>query len=171
MPALKLSEREKKLAFLTLGFVIFYFVYQFLLIPKSEEAGKLKDRLRGLRLELKVSEGKAKILETIEKTIGVAPERSEAPREERALEVLKNLSQAIAKSGLNLISIRPLLDASEQGLKFSLSCSGKYKNLYDFLLYLHKLRIMVLVNALEVTGGGQSASPVLDIKLTITAYY
>jgi Tfp pilus assembly protein PilO len=170
MPALKISERERTLLIVTIGFVIFYVFYQFLLTPKWDEISRLKDKARAQRLELKVAEGKIKILDAIEKSVGILPERSALSREEKALEVLKLLSQATVKSGLNINFIKPLLEESAQGLKFSLSCSGKYRNFYNFFSILYRLRILVLIDSCDIVSSG-GTTPTLDIRLTLTAYY
>jgi len=168
---IKLSEREKNLAILTLAVFTLYVFLQYLLPPKTNEIERLKDKARNARVELKIAEGKKKILETLEKTSGLIPQRETAvSKEERALEVLKSLSNAITRSKLDLITIKPILDAGTEGTKFNLSCAGSYKNLYDFLMILYKLRTLVLIDALDVTGGG-GAKPVLNISMTLTAYY
>jgi len=167
---IKLSEREKNLAIITLGFLVFYIFYQFLLTPKWNEIDSLKDKARNARVEMKIAEGKKKILEAIEKASGPVLQKTAGSREERALEVLRSLSEAIKKSKLTLISIRPVLDKEAEGSKFNLSCSGTYKNLYDFLMILYKLRIPVMVDALDVAGGGV-AKPILNIQMALTAYY
>lgn len=170
MPSIKLSDREKNLLIVTIGFAVFYVFYQFLLVPKWDEIAKLKDKARNQRLDLKVAESKAKIMGAIERSIGVIPERSELPREEKALEALKLLSQATSRSGLNISFVKPLLEEPGEGLKFSLSCSGKYRNLYNFLYILFQLRILVLVDSMDITSSG-GASPDLDLKITLTAFY
>lgn len=170
MAAIKLSDREKNLLIITVGCVIFYVFYQFLLVPKWDEITSLKDKAREQRLELKMAEGKIKILDAIEKSVGVLPEKSEMSREEKALEVLKLLSQATVKSGLNINFVKPLLEENGEGLKFSLSCFGQYRNLYNFFSILYHLRILVLINALDIVSTGGTA-PDLDIKMTLTAFY
>jgi Tfp pilus assembly protein PilO len=170
MAALKLSDRERNLLILTMGAVIFYVFYQFLLTPKWEEISQTRETARAKRLELKIAEGKIKILQAIEKQAGIIPERSELPREEKALEVLKLISQATDKSGLSLSFVKPLLEESGEGLQFSLSCTGSYKELYNFLFILYRLHILVLINSLDITSSGGTA-PTLDIKVALTAYY
>lgn len=170
MAAIKLSEQERLLAIIALGCVIFYVFFQFLIAPKLAESGKLKNRLRERRLDLDVAERKLKILAAIEKSVGLVPERSAAPREEKALEVLKLLSQATDKSGLNLVFVKPLLEEAGEGLKFNLSCLGSYRELYNFLNILYRLRVLVLIDNLNIVSSG-GREPVLDIKVALTAYY
>ncbi|MDD4178469.1 MAG: type 4a pilus biogenesis protein PilO [Candidatus Margulisbacteria bacterium] len=170
MPSVKLSDRERNLLIVTVGFVIFYLFYQFLLTPVWKEIGKLKDSAREKRLELKVAEGKIRILQAIEKEVGIIPIRTEIPREEKALEALKIISQATAKSGLNISFIKPLLEEGGDGIKFDLSCSGKYKNLYNFLSILFRLRVLVMIDSMDITSSGGS-SPTLDLKISLTTYY
>lgn len=167
---IKLTEREKNLLIITVGCVIFYIFYQFLLVPKWDEIASLKEKARTLRLDLRVAEGKVKILDAIEKSAGVIPEKSELPREDKALEVLKLLSQATVKSGLTINFIKPLLEESSEGLKFSLSCSGNYRSLYTFFYILYHLRILILIDGMDIASSGGPA-PALDIKMALTAFY
>src|SRR3989338_5558503 len=102
MFGIKLSDREMNLAFIILGLLLFYVFSQFLLFPKWDEIGKIKEKARGLRLELKIAEGKIKALEIIEKKIGAIPEKAGMPGGEKTLEILKVLSQITSRSGLNL---------------------------------------------------------------------
>ncbi|KPJ65676.1 hypothetical protein AMJ44_09720 [candidate division WOR-1 bacterium DG_54_3] len=169
MPPIKLSEREQKLAVVTLGFFVFYIFYQFLLTPKWDEIGKLKGKAQNARLELEIAEGKLRILEGLEKRVGAVSVKREIPPEERALETLRALAQATSKSGLNLISIKPMI-GEEKGPKFDLSCSGTYENLYDFLRIMRDLEIMVMIDSLKISGGG-SRKPELDVKIVLTAYF
>jgi Tfp pilus assembly protein PilO len=167
---IKLSDRERNLLIITIGFAVFYVFYQFLLTPKWDEINRLKNTARDQRLEMKIADGKVKILDAIEKSAGLMPERSEMPREEKALEVLRLLSQATVKSGLNINFIKPLLEETGEGLKFSLSCSGKYRNFYNFFQILYRLHILVLIDSLDISSNG-GREPSLDIKLALTAYY
>jgi Tfp pilus assembly protein PilO len=171
MAAVKLSEREKNLLILTLGFAVFYVFYQFLLTPEWDVITRLRETARTKRLELKIAEGKVKIMQAIEKQVGIVPEKYAMPREEKALEVLNMISRATDKSGLKLIFVKPLLEEGGEGLRFSLSCSGSYKQLYDFLFILYRLNILVLIDGLDVKTNGLQNEPVLDIKIGLTAYY
>jgi Tfp pilus assembly protein PilO len=170
MAAIKLSEREKNLMVVTIGALVFYVFYQFLLTPKWDNITRLRETVKEKRLEFKVAEGKVRIMQAIEKRVGILPEKSELPREEKALEVLKLISQATDKSNLKLIFIKPLLEESGEGLKFSFSCSGTYKQLYNFLFILYRLRVLVLIDNLEVTSTSMY-NPLLNIKVGLTAYY
>ncbi|MBI5078459.1 hypothetical protein HZB08_00350 [Candidatus Saganbacteria bacterium] len=167
MAAVKLSERERRLALTTAGFAIFYFFYQFFLTPKWAEVAKLKEKARVQRLELRVAEGKLKLLGGVGQ--GAASFKYEVSREEKALEVLRSISQATAQSGLDLNSIRPMLSAGGEGMKFSLSGTGKYRNIYDFLTILRGIRVLILVDAMNITAGGGKESE-LNVEMTLTAY-
>jgi Tfp pilus assembly protein PilO len=166
---LKISEREKKLILAASALVISFLFLQFLLTPQWNEIAKLKEKARGLRLELRVAEGKIKILNTLEQRGEATPQETVQPKEEKALNLLKALSQATAQSGLELNSINPLLEEKTEGIKFNLSCSGKYQNLYDFLIALYQLRILFVIDMMEVRAN-QGASPDLDIRITLTAF-
>jgi Tfp pilus assembly protein PilO len=155
---------------LAAGALVFYVFYQFLLVPQWDNISRLRETVKNKRLDFKVAEGKMRILQAIEKQVGIIPEKSELPREEKALEVLKLISQATDKSNLKLIFIKPLLEESGEGLKFSFSCSGSYRELYNFLSILYRLRVLVLIDSLDVTSSSMH-EPVLDIKVGLTAYY
>ncbi|MGB9613451.1 MAG: type 4a pilus biogenesis protein PilO [Candidatus Margulisiibacteriota bacterium] len=170
MPPLKLSEREKMLGLLTIAAAIFFVFYQFLLLPKWEEIGKLKTKARDLRIELKTAEGKLQVLSALEKKAGVIVEKSTRPREEKMLEVLNKLSQAISASNLKLNYLKPLLDSKEEEQKFMLSCQGKYEDLYNFMNFLQKIRLLVLVDSLDIKPLDEKSN-VLSIEMTITAFY
>ncbi|MDD5382108.1 MAG: type 4a pilus biogenesis protein PilO [Candidatus Margulisbacteria bacterium] len=173
MAPVKLSEREKRLVIITGALLVFYVFYQFLLVPKWGEVGRLKDQARKVRLELRIAEGKMKILEAMEKSLGAMPEMnvSSASNEQKALEVFKAISQAASNSKLNLSSIRPIVDNDqEKGLRFEISCTGKYKNLYTFLEMMHGLNLPIMIDSLEVNGGGET-SPTLSIKMQLSAHY
>jgi Tfp pilus assembly protein PilO len=170
MAAIKLSEREKNLMILTVGALVFYVFYQFLLTPQWDNITRLRETVKDKRLEFKVAEGKMRILQAIEKQVGIIPEKSELPREEKALEVLKLISQATDKSNLKLIFIKPLLEESGEGLKFQFSCSGTYRELYNFLFILYQLRVLVLIDSLDAVSNTMH-EPTLDIKVSLTAYY
>jgi Tfp pilus assembly protein PilO len=170
MPPVKLSDREKKLAAITLVVAIFYVFYQFLLTPKWNEITKLNSKLQDARLELNVAEGKVKILKSIEKGETKVPTAFEVPVEERALAVLRAIAQATTKSGLNLLSIRPIMNEDENKFKFDLVSMGSYQDLYEFLNILRDLEIMVIIDSLRMSGGGVKR-PDLSIKMVLTAYF
>jgi Tfp pilus assembly protein PilO len=169
MPLPKLSAREKNLAVITACAVIFYVVYQFLLVPKWDEIGRLKNQARDKRLELKIAEGKIKVLSALEARAGIGSEKIETSREEKMLEALKRLSQAISASGLKLNYIKPSPESKEEEPKFDLSLMGDYKSLYDFMLFLQKQRTMILVNKLDIKAEPESAA--LQIEMTLTVFY
>lgn len=171
MPPIKLSKRERNLAMIAVGFALFYLFYQFLLTPKLDETDKLKTEAGKLRLELQVAKNKIMILEAVEKRMGVAPpEKKELIRvEQKALEVLRVLAQTTTNSKLKLLSIKPIISKGE-ALKFELHCTGNYQQLYEFLDILHGLKILVLIDSLNVIGGGGGAKK-LDVKLALTAHF
>lgn len=168
MPQFKLSDREKILAVATACFAIFYLFYQSLLLPKWNEVGKLKDKARVQRLEFRVAEGKIKILDAVGKEFN-PPQTSELSRDEKALEFLKLLSQATAQSGLEVGFIKPLLEANAGGIKFDLSCSGRYRSLHNFIYSLSHLNLLVLIDNLEVSSNG-GTEPALDVKMSLTVF-
>lgn len=164
----KLSPREKGLFFTSIGMVIFYLFFQYLLSPGWEESARLSSKAESLRIELKITEAKIKILEALKQKAASLPSRPLASRNERALEVLQQLSQAAAKSNLSLTSIRPLIDFNSDGIKFMLTCSGRYKNLYNFLSSLNQQQIPVLVDVLDLSTSDE-IRPTIEIKMTLTA--
>lgn len=169
MLPIKLSERERLLLIVTTACVLFYTFYHFLLTPKWNEVNQLKEKARSQRMELNLREGKIKILSSVGKPLGFVSGKSAGTPDKRALEALKIISQASAQAGLSLNSIRPPLDSGGEGLKFTLSCSGKYAELYDFLKTLSQSRVVIIVDSLDVTGDG-SKDPSLNIQINLTAY-
>jgi len=169
MPPIKLSEREKNLAIVTIGALVFYMFYQFLLTPLWDQIPRLKEKARQARQDLKVSENKVKILEALQKQLGVSREKPATSQEEKALEVLRSIARATSTSKLNLNLIRPMASEGE-GLKFELSCNGTYQQMYNFLKIINELKTVVIIDSLEVSGGGAKA-PALNIKILLTAYY
>ncbi len=173
MAAIKLSRRERNLAVIALGASMFYIFYQFLLIPKLDEIGTLGAKADKLRLDIRVTESKIKILEAVEKRYGEMRREQKplvAPTEEKALEVLRSLAQTTSQSHLKLVSIRPMIDQKESTMKFDLTSTGTYQQLYDFLKILHELKVLVLIDSLNVTGG-RGAGNDLDIRMSLTAHY
>jgi Tfp pilus assembly protein PilO len=169
-PKIRFSEREKNLLMLTIAAVVFYAFFQFFLTPKWDEIGALKEQARGSRLQLRIAEGKIQVLDAIEKKVGSLFMQAGETREEKALEVLRGISHAIAGSGLNLLLIKPIITDDQEKLSFTISCSGSYKNLYNFFTQLKNIRGLVLIDNLDVTGTGGKA-PGLDIKINLMAYY
>lgn len=173
MPTFKFSKREKNLMIIALGGVIFYLFYLFLLVPTLDEIGLLGGKANKLRLDVKVTESKIKILEAAEKRFGELKSEQKpvvAPTEEKALEVLRALSETTSNSRLKLILIKPTIDEKESTMKFELACIGDYQQLYRFLEILHGLKVLVLVDSLNIVGtkGGPGE---LDIKMFLTAHY
>lgn len=170
MPPVKLSEREKNLGLITVGFLIFYIFYQFLITPQLDQIPRLKDRARQARTDLKVSESKVKIMEALQKQLGVSAEKpTGTSKEEKALEVLRSIARSTSTTKLNLVSIRPIANEGE-GLKFELSCNGSYLQMYNFLKIINGLKTVVVIDSLEVSGGGVK-TPNLGLKISLTAYY
>ena len=169
-PPVKLSDREKKLAMATFAVFVFYIFYSFFLTPKWDEIVKVSKSVREARLELKVAEGKVKILESIQKGALEQPAISKVPKEERALAVLRALAQATTKSKLKLVSIRPIISEKKEEFKFDLTAMGSYQNLYEFLRILGDLDVIVMADSLRISGGG-SKRPELHMKIVLTAYF
>lgn len=170
--AVKLSRRERTLAMIALVSAMFYLFYQFMLIPKLEEADKLKVEAKKLRLELRVAEQKIRILEQVEKRLGTIeqrqPKKETVEVEEGALKVLRALAQTTSRSKLQLNSIKPIIGKGNN-LRFELLCTGTYLELYSFLEILHGLDILMLIDSLNVTSRGSRADE-LDIKISLTAH-
>ncbi|MEA3492761.1 MAG: type 4a pilus biogenesis protein PilO [Candidatus Margulisiibacteriota bacterium] len=169
MLPLKLSDRENKLIMIMLGVVVFYLFYRFLLVAKWNDIDKLKAQVRDARIELRLAESKIKILEAFETKAGVREENIPLTKEEKALEVLRSLSQATSKSGLNLISIKPNL-AVREGMKFDITSNGSYQDLYQFLKILRELQMLISIDEIDVRGA-EERKPTLEIQMSITAYH
>ena len=166
----KLSNREKNLLIVMAIFISIYFFDNLFFSPILQEVKRSKDKLRDFRMELRVAEGKIRILETLQKKVGIIYDESSNTRQTRALQALQNISYVTTKSKLNLITVRPILGQEQGNLKFGLSCTGKYKTLYDFMVYLNELPMMVIIDVLDCTSNG-AVDPILDVKMTVTAYY
>ena len=170
MPPPKLSDREKKLMMVTIAVAVSYVFYQFLITPEWSRIAKLRKNLQNARLELKVSEGKLKLLDKLQEGTLERPETVKVPEAERPLAVLRALAQATTRSRLNLISIRPIIGEKRDEFKFDVVCTGSYQNLYDFLDILHGLDIIVMIDSLRISGGG-GRRPNLHMKIILTAYF
>jgi hypothetical protein len=157
---MKTSERERKLSFITLAVIVFFLFYQFLLIPKWAEIGRLEEQAAKAHMDLTIVEGKIKILEAIEKTL---PATKGDPGKEWKLRALCTLLGAVSKSRLSLTSIKPE-EIEGQGLVIDLSCDGAYNHLYSFIKILRDLSMVFVIDSLNVTGGG-SKKPVLSMKM------
>ncbi len=166
MPPVKLSEREKNLAYITLGFVLFYLVFQVFLAPKWNETGRLRLKLRDARLELKIAEGKIEILDNLQRTLGTSDLQANISRDDKALEALRSISQTTSRSKLKLLSIKPTI--TDTGAKYDLTCSGTYRSLYDFFGYLREAPMLISADSLYVTGN-DAGSENLSIRLSVTA--
>jgi hypothetical protein len=89
-------------------------------------------------------------------------------RQEKALAAFRHLSYATAQAGLKLVTIKPQFEATDDRLNFSLVCSGKYQDFYEFAKILSKFRVVILIDSLKISGGGMN-DPWLDIQLSLTA--
>ena len=163
----KMSDREKLLTYGGGALVVFYIFYQFLLTPTLTKIGQLQETLKTKQAELKIAEDQIKLFQTI---AGRAPKVDQTPREEKALTILKLISLATNRSGLMLDFIKPLPDESGDDFKFTLSGSGSYRELYTFLFILNRLKIVILVDDLEITSSG-GQQPTLTAKVDLTAHY
>jgi len=169
MPQFNLSERERNLVLIAIGVVIAYFFYQFLLVPKWDEISRTGSKVNSSSIELKIAEARIKVLAQSKSKGKILAPQKEANREEKALEAFKQISYSTAASGLNLNMIKPIPETSTDKLRFSLSCTGKYRSLYSFLKILSKLKVLILVDSLDLNGGGTPA-PDLGIQMTLSAY-
>ena len=162
-----MSQREKLLTYGGAALVVFYVFYQFLLTPTLAKIGQARETLKTKRAELNLTEDQIKLFQVIASRV---PKTDEMPREEKALTILKLLSLATNRSGLTLDFIKPLPDESGDDYKFTISCSGSYRELYTFLFILNRLKIVILVDDLEIiSSGGQQ--PTLTTKVDLTAHY
>jgi hypothetical protein len=161
------KEREKLLTYGAGVLVVFYLFYQFLLTPTMTQIGKSREALKAKKLELKVTEDRVRLFNVL---AGRMPKPDQTPREEKALRILKLISLATNRAGLQLDFIKPLPEETGQDFKFTLSCSGSYGQLYTFLNILNRLKIVILTDNLEVTSSG-GHEPTLTAKVNLTAHY
>jgi Tfp pilus assembly protein PilO len=170
MAPLKLSDRERNLLTATIAVVALYVFYLFLLSPKWNELDTTRQAARSAKQDLKLAESRVKLLDALERSIGLAPQQRLLSRDEKTLEVLQLLSQATVRSGLTLNQIQPALEEQTEGLKFYLSCTGRFKAMYAFFKILNRLRTLVIIDSLDVASSGWY-EPELEIKINLTAYY
>ena len=90
--------------------------------------------------------------------------------EQKTIGVIKELSQVLVSSNLDIISIKPEVNIKQKKLLITLSCTGRYQDLYNFLSNLNKLRTIVVVDLIEVTAGNEKKA-ILNNKMQLTAYY
>ena len=169
MSILNISKREKKLVIAAIAALIFFVSFQYIISPQWGKLGQLRSQLQSKQAELSLAENKLKILESMKKQLGVLLKKSQAPKQEKALEVLSILSSVTAKSKLNLESIKPIID-EQDGLKFNLACSGNYQSLYEFIKSLHELKVLVMVDSLNVISQARKSSN-LGIQMSLVVYY
>ncbi|MBN3032941.1 MAG: type II secretion system protein M [Candidatus Saganbacteria bacterium] len=162
------AEREKLLMVGAGGAVIIYVFYTFLLSPVLEDVGRAGQEVKAKRQELTLAEGQVRILGAF--TAPHAPEKVEVPPSEKSLVALKLISLATNRSGLKIDYIKPLAEESGESLKFNLSCSGSYKQLYTFLEIINGLQVVIVIDTLDISSGG-GRQPVLGIKVNLTAHY
>ncbi len=169
MPSLKLSEREKNLIVVVVGLLVFYVIFQFMLSPKWEDIERVSDRLKTARLEARVAENKIKALEAARGPIGMIKKEGKS-NEQKALQAFKDISAATARAGLRLESIRPMPQAETDRFKFLLVGGGSFASIHDFSVILSRLPVLVLMDDITVTGGGDT-SPALRAVINLSAYF
>lgn len=168
---LKLSERERWLLLVTTIVVVFYVFYTFLLTPISTQIGSQQQKLTALKLDLRVAEEKAKLLQKLE-LLPLQTMRAKKNKEEQVIEALNYISSTISKLDLTLLSIRPRLTEQAVGsakvIFIDLSFSAGYNKIYQFMGALEKLPILILVDSMTMSrGSGQN----LSVSMVVSVYY
>ncbi|MBU0629596.1 MAG: type II secretion system protein M [Candidatus Margulisbacteria bacterium] len=166
----KLSNRERNLLTIMALVIAIYMFDLFFFSPILRELKIAREKRQELRLDLQVAEKKIRILEILQDKSGVIRPDTPSSTQRRALQTLQSISQVTTRSKLNLITVRPIQSQEQGRLKFSLTCSGKYRNLYDFMVYLNDLPIIVIIDILDCFSNG-AKDPTLDITMTLIAYY
>jgi len=167
MAKLKLSTREMILVIASSGVILLYVYYLLLIVPKWDEINRLNNQLTPARIEFKAAQERLKILEKVKGSLK-EPRMPGGTKQEKALAAFRYLSYATAQAGLKLVSLKPLLEPNEDRLNFNLACSGKYQNFYEFVKILSKFKVVILIDNLRISGGGDK-DPWLDIQMSLTA--
>jgi len=168
---LKLSERERWLLLATTIVVVFYVFYTFLLTPVSTQIGSQQQKLSALKLDLRVAEEKAKLLQKLE-LMPLQTLRAKRNKEEQVIDALNYISKTISKLDLTLLSIRPRLTEQSVGsakvIFIDLAFSAGYNKIYQFMGALEKLPILILVDSMTMSrGSGQN----LSVSMVVSVYY
>jgi len=168
----KLSERERWLLLITILVGAFYIFYSFLFTPLSSETSSLDQKLNSLKLDLRVSEEKAQLLQNLEIT-PLERLRAKKGKEEQVIEALTYISREVSKLKLNLLSIRPRLQErvvdSAKAIYIDLTFVSKYNDIYKFMQALEKLPILILVDSMSMSKGAEARE--LNISLVLSVYY
>ncbi len=168
---LKLSEREKWLLFATLVFAVLYLFITFLYGPKAAENDSLKEKLKAQKLDLKTSQDKAKILQSLELT-PLENLRSQKTKEEQVIDALQYISKEVSKLQLNLLFIRPRLEErvvdSAKAVFIDLTFTGRYNDIYKFMAALEKLPILILVDSMDMS---KTQGPNINVNMVLSVYY
>ncbi|MFA6431766.1 MAG: type 4a pilus biogenesis protein PilO [Candidatus Margulisiibacteriota bacterium] len=170
MDLLRLSDRERNLLYVVISLLIFLIFYYFLLMPTWNQISTLTGNIKKEKEAIRIAELKLNLLKTYEKRITVPLENTVLSDEQKNVSALKELTQLLVTSDLDIVQIKPLVDTKQKKLLLTLSCAGGYQALYNFLSNLNKLRTIIVVDLIEVTSGAEKKSP-LNLKMQLTAYY
>jgi len=183
--AKQMSPREQIMVVSASVVIISYVFYQYLINPKLQDITRLKEEARTKRIELKTAEGKMKIFENVERQLGTqAFQMKTMSPSEKSLESLKIISNAVAKSGLVVNSIRPIVEEKKEGegavgeegaqteqtgQKFIIECTGDYASFYKLLASTYNLQVRVMLN--ELTVNADEDNDDLKINITLKVFY
>jgi len=170
MDFLRMSDRERNLLYIVVSLLIFLVFYYLLLMPIGTEISVLNGKIKKEKNDIRTAELKLNLLKTYEKKITVPLENTVLSEEQKTIGVIKELSQVLVSSNLDIISIKPEVNIKQKKLLITLSCTGRYQDLYNFLSNLNKLRTIVVVDLIEVTAGNEKKA-ILNNKMQLTAYY
>lgn len=170
MDFLRMSDREKNLLYIVVSLLIFLAFYYLMLLPTWNEISNLNGKIKKEKEDIRTAELKLNLLKTYEKKITVPLENTVLSDEQKTIGVIKELSQVLVSSNLDIVSIKPEVNIKQKKLLITLSCTGRYQDLYNFLSNLNKLRTIVVVDLIEVTAGNEKKT-ILNNKMQLTAYY
>ena len=166
-----LSERERWLLFVTMLLVGFYIFFQFMYVPRADEATALKDRLGKEELQLNTIEQKVKLLEALELR-PLEKLRSKKTKEEQTIEALRYISLAVSKMDLDLLSIKPRMAEKSIGsakvIYIDMTFLGRYNTVYRFMQAFEMLPILILVDSMTMS---KTSSKLLRVSMVVSVYY
>ena len=169
---LKLSERERWLLLAAVLLGVFCVFYVFILGPGMTEISSLSSKLNSLKVELKTSEEKAKILQSLELT-PLEKLRAKKGKEEQVIEALNYIAKEVSRLNLNLLSIRPRLTEqavdSAKVIFIDLTFLTRYNTIYKFMQALEKLPILILVDSMTMSRGVEGGD--LSVSIVLSVYY
>lgn len=174
-----LGKREQALLGVFAGICLIaglYFGYD----AYSKKRAELTAQRDALERELAMVKEKVRSLETIERQLAEASkmqmdlERS-VPKEEEIPQLLRDMADMLAMSRVELRSFNPSRPVSSilpelNEIKVSIGTSGTYGQIIEMFRRLRSAPRLIGVKSFSLSGGGQSANPVLNCSVQLSVY-